>query len=75
MAKTDIHKTTFRTHEGHYEFVAMSFGLTNAPAMFQAMMNTILRPYLGKITLVFFDNILIYSQSLQQHVQHLENIL
>ncbi|GJU00574.1 putative reverse transcriptase domain-containing protein [Tanacetum coccineum] len=71
----DILKTAFRTRYGHYKFQVMPFGLTNAPVVFMDLMNRVCKPYLDKFVIVFIDDILIYSKSEKEHVEHIKLIL
>ena len=68
-------KTAFRTPMGLYQWRVLSFGLTNAPATFQAVMNRIFRPYLGKFVLVYLDDILVISKAAAEHIEHLRIVL
>jgi hypothetical protein len=75
MRPEDEIKTTFKTHQGHYQFKVMPFGLCNTPATFQCVMNAVLEPCLRKSVLVFMDDILVYSRSEDEHVAHLTQVL
>lgn len=71
MDPTCVPMTAFRTHHGHFEFLVMPFRLTNDPSTFQAIMNHIFGGLLTQIRACFFDDILIYSKSWQEHIRYL----
>ena len=75
MKDVDVPKTVFRTRYGHYEFLVIPFGLTNAPTTFMDLMNRVFRPYVDKLFVVFIDDILVYSKDVQEHEQHMRIVM
>ena len=75
LSDADIPKTAFSTPWGHYEALVLWEGLCNAPAIFQGVMNDVFKPYLGKFVLIYLDDILVFSSNLEEHAQHIDQVL
>ena len=75
IRKGDEWKTAFITNTGHYEYLVMSYGLVNAPSVFQAFVSEVLRDILNKFVTVYLDDILVYSTCYEDHVSHVRQVL
>ena len=75
MKEGEEWKTAFRTRYGHYKYLVMPFGLTNAPATCQALINNVIRAHLDRSAIAYLDDILIYSESTEEHVSHVQEVL
>ena len=75
LKEKDIPKATFKTRWGLYEFLVVPFGVTNAPTQFMNMMNDIFSNFLDRFVVAFLDDLLIYSRTLEDHVEHLCRVL
>lgn len=75
LDEKDVEKTAFRTHRGLFQFKRMPFGLRNGPSIFQRVMQSVLAPYLWLFTLVYIDDIVVYSKGFEEHIEHLDKVL
>lgn len=71
MAQREEHKTVFKTHSEKFEYFMMPYGLINSPTSFQALINQVFKPFLRKFVITFFDDLLAYNKSLEDHLAHI----